>query len=104
MTFFVFQTVFEFVALLVQMLQKMPEKLYLMDEFLMVLMKLRLGLLNEDLGYRFGVLNSTIPRIFHKWLEGMYCRLKLCIRWPDKETVRKCRLFPNALLKGAVYY
>ena len=37
-------------------------------------------------GYNFGVSNSSI---FHKWLEGMYCRLKPCIRWPDKETVHK---------------
>ena len=88
-TFLLFQTVFDFVAPLVQMLQKMSGKLSLMDEFLMVLMKLRLGLLNEDLGYRFGVSNSTVSRIFHKWLECMYCRLKTCIRWPDKETVRK---------------
>lgn len=88
-TFILFQTVFDFVVPLVQTLQKMPGKLSLMDEFLMVLMKLRLGLLNEDLGYRFGVSNSTVSRIFHKWLESMYCRLKPCIRWPDKETVRK---------------
>ena len=88
-TFILFQTVFDFVVPLVQTLQKMPGKLSLMDEFLMVLMKLRVGLLNEDLGYRFGVSNSTVSRIFHKWLESMYCRLKPCIRWPDKETVRK---------------
>ena len=88
-TFFLFQTVFDSVAPLVQLFQKMTGKLTLMDEFLMVLMKLRLGLLNEDLGYRFGVSNSTVSRTFHKWLESMYIRLKPCIRWPDKETVRK---------------
>ena len=50
-TFYLFQTLFNFVVPVVQMLQKMPGKLSLMDEFLIVLMKLRLGLLNEDLGY-----------------------------------------------------
>ena len=69
-TFYLFQTLFNFVVPLVQMLQKMPGKLSLVDEFLMVLMKLRLGLLNEDLGYRFGVSNSTVSRIFHKWLDS----------------------------------
>ena len=53
--FYLFQTLFDFVVPPVQMLQRMPGKLSLMDEFLMVLMKLRLGLLNEELGYRFGV-------------------------------------------------
>ena len=60
-----------------------------MDEFLMVLMKLRLSLLNEDLSYRFGVSVLTVSRIFYKWLEIMYIRLKPCIRRPDKETVQK---------------
>ena len=76
-TFYLFQTVFDFVYPLVQMLQKMPGKLSLVDGFLMVLMQLRLGLLNEDLGYRFGVSNSTVSRILHKWLDSMYCRLKV---------------------------
>ena len=96
-TFYIFQTVFDFVVPLVQMLQKVPRKLSLMDEFLMVLMKLRLGLLNEDLGYRFGVSSATVSRIFHKWMDCMYYRLKPCIRWPDKETVRKT--LPTAFKK-----
>ena len=49
--FFLFTTVFEFVAPQVQKVGKHT----LMDEFLMVLMKLRLSLLNEDVRYRFGV-------------------------------------------------
>ena len=92
-TFFLFTTVFEFVAPQVQKVGKLT----LMDEFLMVLMKLRLSLLNEDLSYRFGVSVSTVSRIFHKWLEVMYIRLKSCIRWPDKETVRKT--LPTAFKK-----
>ena len=39
-TFYLFQMVFDFVVPLVRMLQKVPGKLSLMDEFLMVLMKL----------------------------------------------------------------
>ena len=96
-TFFLFTTIFDFVVPQVLMLQKMPGKLTLMDEFLMVLMKLRLNLLNEDLGYRFGVASSTVSRNFHKWLEVMYMRLKPMIRWPDKETVHKT--LPNCFKK-----
>ena len=96
-TFYIFQTVFDFVVPLLQMLQKIPGKLLLMDEFLMVMMKLRLGLLKEDLEYRFGVSSATVSGIFHKWMDCMYHRLKPCIRWPDKEIVRKT--LPTAFKK-----
>ena len=92
-TFFLFTTVFEFVAPQVHRLGKLT----LMDEFLMVIMKLRLSLLNEDLSYKFGVSVSAVSRIFHKWLEVVYIRLKPCIRWPDKETVQKT--LPTAFKK-----
>ena len=51
-----------------------------MDELLVVLMKLRLSLLNEELSYRFGISVSAVSRIFHMWLEVMYIRLKPSIR------------------------
>ena len=59
-TFFLFTTVFEFVAPQVHRVGKLAP----MDEFLMVLMKLRLSLLNEDLSYRFGVSVSAVSRYF----------------------------------------
>ena len=74
-----------------------PCKLNLMDELLLVLMKLRLNLLNEDLAYKFGVCPSTISRSIHKWLNIMYIKLGMCIRWPDRETVRKT--LPTAFQK-----
>jgi len=58
-TFFLFTTVFEFVALQVHVVGKLT----LMDEFLMVLMKLRLSLLNEDISYRFGISVSGVKNI-----------------------------------------
>ena len=45
-------------------------------EFIITLMKLRLSLFDQDLAYRFGVHQSTISRIFHRWLNLMYIRLK----------------------------
>ena len=38
------------------------------QQFLIVLMKLRLNLGDQDLGYRFGVNQSTISRYFKKWI------------------------------------
>lgn len=55
----------------------------------MVLMKLRLNLLQEDLGFRFGVNQSTISRICDRWIPVMaqcFCAFIVC---PDRETLRK---------------
>ena len=60
-------------------LMKKSIKLSLKDELLLCLMKLRLNLTNEDLAYRFGVAKSTVSRIFHKWLDVMYVKMKSCI-------------------------
>jgi len=84
-TYHIFMVVFNFLYPFVNR----PTKLSLMDEFLLVMMKLRLNLLTEDLAHRFSVSISTVSRIFHKWLDVMYTRLAKCIRWPDRETVRK---------------
>jgi hypothetical protein len=46
-------------------------KLRLVDEFLMVLMRLRLGLLVNDLEFRFKISASRISRIFTSWINIM---------------------------------
>ena len=43
-------------------------KLHSTDEFLLTLMKLRLGLLNKDLAKRFDISKTLCTRIFHSWL------------------------------------
>ena len=43
------------------------------DEFLAVLMRLQLGLLNQDLPDRFSVLPSTMSRMFVKWIGVKSC-------------------------------
>lgn len=92
-TYMIFTILFD----LLSPLMKKSIKLSLKDELLLCLMKLRLNLTNEDLAYRFGVAKSTVSRIFHKWLDVMYVKMKSCIRWPDKETVRQT--LPNVFIK-----
>ena len=46
------------------------------EEFMITLTKLRLSLFNEDLGYRFEIHQSTISRIFHRWIDVMLIQLK----------------------------
>ncbi|XP_049524146.1 uncharacterized protein LOC119453496 isoform X2 [Dermacentor silvarum] len=64
------------------------------QEFILFLMKLKLNLHNVDLGFRFGVSEATVCRIFDKWLHCAYCRLKTQIVWPDRTALR--RTMPQA--------
>ncbi|XP_047139808.1 uncharacterized protein LOC124815295 [Hydra vulgaris] len=62
-------------------------KLCSQDEFLLVLMKLRLGLLSNDLVYRFSVFLGTVSKIFKSWMRGMSQYLKSFVCFPDEENV-----------------
>ena len=59
------------------------------QQFLMVLMKLRLNVDNELLSTLFNVHASTVSRYFRKWMDVMYERLKPLVMWPDHEQLYK---------------
>ena len=62
-------------------------KLPLEDELFMTLMRLRLGRLEQELAYQFGVSTSTISRIFTKWINYLYLRLGDIPLWPEWEQI-----------------
>ena len=62
-------------------------KLSKFQEFILFLMWLRLNLLLQDLGYRFIISEATACRVFDKWLQVMYIRLKSQIKWPSRENL-----------------
>ena len=64
-------------------------RLLLVDELLLVLMKLRLAVPNDDLGYRFDVTPTAVSSIFHKWIDVMSVELKCLIYWPDPVTLKE---------------
>ncbi len=64
-----------------------PRTLQLEDEFLAVLMRLRLGLLSEDVVERFGVSVATFSRIFAKWIRVLYRELMPLFPWPSQDAI-----------------
>ena len=62
-------------------------KLTPFQEYIMVLMKLRLNTQIQDLAYRFGISSSTVSRLFLKWVITMNHRLKHLILWPNRDSL-----------------
>ena len=62
----IFDSVFDFVENSIN--QSDTSKLTKKEIFIMVLMRLRLVLLEQDLAYKFGASQPSVSRILHKWL------------------------------------
>ena len=58
------------------------------EELLAVLMRLRLGLLLEDIANRFVVHPSTVSSVFATWIRILAVEMRKIFLWPSKETVR----------------
>lgn len=86
-SFEVLKTIFDFVAPPIKILNKNPQKLTNFQEFMIVLVKLRLDSPLQDFAYKFGVSLSTISRILLKWLTILDIKLKPFIKWPDREVL-----------------
>ena len=50
-----------------------------------MLLKLKLNLIYEDIVQRFSISVNTAWRIFDKWIDMMYYRLKFLIKWPSRD-------------------
>ena len=59
------------------------------QQLLITLIRLRLNLQIQDLGYRFKVHNSTISRVFLRVIDVLHTKLKPLIRWPDRNSLKK---------------
>ncbi|XP_065067713.1 uncharacterized protein LOC135693229 [Rhopilema esculentum] len=69
------------------------------NEFLMVLMRLRLGLLNEDVADRFGVSSAIASNTFATWIKLLRKLLGHCmVAWLPRETIQEH--MPNVFKKA----
>ena len=80
---------FEFVSPYVT---RRTKTLSFFQEFVMVLIKLRLNVPNLDLVYRFEVSLSTVSRVFKAWMEVLDERLSPLISWPEREELWRIML------------
>ena len=64
-------------------------KLSVEDEFLMLLMKLRMGLSNIDLAERFCVSKSTVNNINLTWVNFVYLVIGSLKLWPHRDIIMK---------------
>ena len=58
-----------------------------MEEFFLTLVRLRLGLLEQDFAYRFGISQSTVSRIFTSWINFMHIQFQQIPLWSPREFV-----------------
>lgn len=55
--------------------------------FTLTLMKLRFRASNADLAFRFEISESTVSRVFIKWIKAMDSRLRWLITWPNRASI-----------------
>ena len=60
-------------------------KLTAVDEFLLTLMRIKLGLVIQDLAFRFCI--SKKEEHVHKWVNIIYVQMSFLIYWPTKEQI-----------------
>ena len=58
------------------------------QEFLLVLIRLKLNSPLQDLAYRFNVSVPIAHRIFDRWIHVMSVRLNFLIQWPEQEELQ----------------
>ena len=64
-------------------------KLQPIDEFWLVLTRLRLGLLERDLAFRFNISQSTVSDILITWINYLYVTLGSLPVWASREVIKQ---------------
>ena len=73
-----------------QRIRKRCTKLNPLNQLFLTLIKLRLGLRERDLAYRFGISTSIVSKYFITWICFLYCHLREVEWMPTVEQVKAC--------------
>jgi len=65
-----------------------PRALSPENEFFLVLVRLRLGLMEQDLADRFEISQSTTSRIILTWINFLFLKFKQIPIWPPRDFIR----------------
>ena len=65
-----------------------PRKVSCLEEFILVLVKLRLRLFNLDLAHRFKVNESSVSFIFRTWIRFLRFEFEPLIRLPPRDILQ----------------
>ena len=66
-----------------------PRALNPLNEYFLTLVRLRLGLLEQDLADRFGISQALVSVIFNTWLNLLHTHLSSLNFWPSHETINE---------------
>ena len=64
-------------------------KISLLDQFYLVLQKLRVGTLNQVLAGSFNISQTTVSRVFISWIKFLYFMLGSTCIWPSQAKIQK---------------
>lgn len=64
-----------------------PRVLSTFEEFILVLMRIRLGLFEKDLSHRFSVCPMTVSRVVKAWIRFLRCEFEPLIRIPTADKI-----------------
>ena len=84
-----FNTLMAIFSLVSSAIDNSHTSLSLFQQFILLFMKFRLNLGDQDLAYRFGVSQSTVTHYLRKWIDVMYVRWQFLVKWPDREQLLK---------------
>ena len=74
------------------------QRLLIMEEFIITLVRLRLGLLSRHLTDIFGVSEGTLSKVFTTWICFLSTVFRdILLKWPCKEDIKKT--FPRSFCK-----
>ena len=73
-----------------------------LNEIFLTFVHLRVGLLEQDLAYCFGISQSTVYHILITWINFMYLQLKQIPLWPEDLLVLTCQIFSEINIQRVI--